>query len=84
MALLWICQSLSCDYQEVAALARYCAWCGQDMMALCLNCQEPIDQKSGWCTGCSLSSAVDEYLRQSGGQILSKRSYRALGGHLEF
>ncbi len=61
---LWICQSLSCAYQEVAHRAHYCAWCGQDLMALCIDCQEPLDVRSGKCLSCFPPLGSDSHINQ--------------------
>ncbi len=61
---LWICQSLSCAYQEVARHAHYCAWCGQDLIALCVDCQEPLDMRSSKCLSCSPSIRSDSSVSQ--------------------
>lgn len=39
----FVCSSSDCEYTEDAELARYCPWCGQDLVAHRSANEPPVD-----------------------------------------
>lgn len=51
---LWICSSDYCQYEEDAFVARYCPWCGCDLVAVCRLCDKPLYQSKQPHYDCAL------------------------------
>lgn len=58
--MLWICSSNQCLYEEEATcVARYCAWCGNDLLPVCSVCKQSISLVCGHNTTCTFAIQME-------------------------